>query len=102
SWGGGAYREKHLQSTQNWYSFELDKTRTRQLQEALQQTLARPGLLNPVVRLRTPDQQLYQQALVDQVRQALNAQSDAAKALEKVARRWKELDAAKNEKKRMN
>src|SRR5262249_11696467 len=39
-WGGGAYREEHLQSSQNWYTFELDKTRTRQLHEALRQTLS--------------------------------------------------------------
>lgn len=101
-WGGGAYREDHLQSTPNWYSFELDKTRTRQLHEALQQTLARPGLLNPAVRLRTPDQHLYQQALVEQVRQVLTKKSDAQLALQNVARRWKELDAAKDEKKRFN
>jgi multiple sugar transport system substrate-binding protein len=101
-WGGGAYRDEHLRPNPNWYSFDLDETRTRQLREAIQQTVARPGLVNPAVRLRIPDQHLYQQALVEQVRGALTSGGDARQALEAVAKRWTELDAAKQERKRKN
>jgi multiple sugar transport system substrate-binding protein len=101
-WGGGAFREEHLRSDKSWYSFELDANKTNQLREAVALTLARAGLKNPAVRLRIPDEQAYRQALVKEVRKALKENADAQQALHHVASRWKELDAAKDEKKRKN
>jgi multiple sugar transport system substrate-binding protein len=101
-WGGGTFREAHLQPDKNWYSFELDQEKTVRLREAIRHTLDRAGLKNPAVSLRIPDQQAYRQALVEQVRNALTANAGAKEALHKVTVRWKELDAAKDEKKRKN
>jgi multiple sugar transport system substrate-binding protein len=101
-WGGGAYRLDHLTSSQNWLGFELDESRTRQLREATQQALNRPGLMNPVVRLRIPDQHVYQQVLVEQIRAALAKDLDSLQALQEVSRRWKSLDEARDAKKRID
>jgi multiple sugar transport system substrate-binding protein len=102
SWGGGAYRLDHLTGSQNWFSFELDESRTRQLRDATQQALNRPGLMNPVVRLRIPDQHLYQEVLVEQIRLGLAKDTDAQQTLQEVARRWNSLDEAKDKKKRID
>ena len=101
-WGGGVYRQDHLSSAQNWFTFELDESRTQLLHVATQQALNRPGLANPVVRLRIPDQHVYQQALVEQIRDALAQNTDAQKALQEVARGWKALDDSKDKKKRID
>jgi multiple sugar transport system substrate-binding protein len=101
-WGGGAYRQDHLNSGPNWFSFELDESRTRSLREATQQTLARPGLMNPVVRLRIPDQASHQSILVEEVRQSLAKKTDAQQALQAAAARWKQLDDKKDKKQRID
>jgi multiple sugar transport system substrate-binding protein len=101
-WGGGVFRHDHLSSAQNWFTFELDESRTQLLHVATQQALNRPGLANPVVRLRIPDQHLYQLALIEQIREALTQNMDAQKALQEVARRWKALDDSKDKKKRID
>src|SRR5262249_10205463 len=101
-WGGGVYRQDHLSGTQNWFSFEVDESRTQLLRVAIQQALNRPGLANPVVRLRIPDQHLYQQLLVEQLREALTHNMDAQHALQLVARRWKALDDLKDKKQRID
>jgi multiple sugar transport system substrate-binding protein len=101
-WGGGAYRQEHLESAQNWYSFELNSTQTVALKEAVRQALARPGLQNPVVRLRTPDQGAHQEALVAELRKALLKERSAEEALNAALRRWNELDATKDLKTRKN
>ena len=99
-WGGGVYREEHFRAS--WQGFDLDRAMTTLLPEVLRQTVARPGLKNPAVRLRIPDQQSHQQALVEQIRPALAENQDARAALQRVARRWVELDAAKNATQRKN
>ena len=101
-WGGGAYREDHLKPSQNWLSFDLGDESTGKLREAIQQTVARPGLMNSAVRLRIPDQELYQRALVAEVQQALTANMEAQKALQKVVESWMKLDARKDRKQRTN
>src|SRR5262249_9443738 len=79
-WGGGAYREDDLKPSQNWFSSDLGEVPTSQLRESILQTVAPPGLMNPEVRLRIPDQHAYQLALVEQVRQALTENVDAQQA----------------------
>jgi hypothetical protein len=101
-WGGGAYREDHLQPSQNWFSFDLGEQPTVQLREAIRQTVARPGLMNPAVRLRIPDQDHYLAALVEEVHRALTADLDAQQALLKAAQSWNKRDARKNLKQRKN
>jgi multiple sugar transport system substrate-binding protein len=99
-WGGGVYREEHFRA--NWQGFELDRAMTTLLPEVVRQTVARPGLKNPAVRLRIPDQRSHQEALVEEVRKALTQNQDARAALQRVARRWSELDRAKNPAQRKN
>jgi multiple sugar transport system substrate-binding protein len=94
--GGGVYRQDQLDSDREWFSFELNAAQTANLKQALQQTLARPGLLNPVVCLRTPDQLPHRHALDEQIRFALVQGTDAQQALQNAVKRWKELDAEKD------
>jgi multiple sugar transport system substrate-binding protein len=101
-WAGGVYRQEHLKPGPNWFSFDLDASRTQNLREAIQQSLARPGLMNPVVRLRIPDQATHQSILVEEIRKALEKNADAKQALQEVAVRWKELDDKKDKKQRIN
>lgn len=95
-WGGGGYRRAHFDSPTLWYSFLLDSARSVALTEALRQTAVHPGLKNPVLRLRTPDQRPYQLALTEEVRAALTQRTSAAQALEAAAQRWRKLDAGKD------
>lgn len=95
-WGGGVFRQEQLDSDKDWFSFELNAAQTANLKQSLQQTLARPGLLNAVVCLRTPDQRAHRKALDEQVRLALTKGADAQEALRAAVIRWKELDAAKD------
>jgi multiple sugar transport system substrate-binding protein len=94
-WGGSVFRDEHLSADQQWYGLELDAAHTVQLKEALHETVARPGLLNPVVELRIPDQHLYQAALVEKLRLALEKGLPAKDALHDVAAAWSRLAAGK-------
>jgi multiple sugar transport system substrate-binding protein len=95
-WGGGVFRQDQLDSDKDWFGFELNAAQTANLKQSLQQTLARPGLLNPVVCLRTPDQRAHRQALDEQLRLVLTKGADAQEALHAAAKRWNELDAGKD------
>jgi multiple sugar transport system substrate-binding protein len=92
--GGGATRRSHFEHTR-WDAFGLDPERTRDLKELLRQAVAHPGLKNPAVRLRTPDEAAHEAALVGGVRAALAGGADPAAALAGVVNRWDELDRAK-------
>jgi hypothetical protein len=94
-WGGG-YRQEHFTHLEPWYGFDLDESQTVALKEALWRTLAHPGIMNPVVRLRIPDQAARQQALVEQLRAALAKGTSAGGALRAAARRWEELDKTRD------
>jgi multiple sugar transport system substrate-binding protein len=100
TWGGGAFRYEHFNSASVWYGFDLDREQTAGLVEGLRQTLEHPGLKNPVLRLRTPDQRDYRQALLAEVRRALEQGGDAGQALAAAAARWRELGRRKDEKTR--
>jgi multiple sugar transport system substrate-binding protein len=92
-WGGGAVRRDHFDRTR-WDAFGLDPTRTRDLKEALRETVLHPRLKNPAFRLRTPDEAPREKALLAEVRAALEKGGDPARALAAAARRWDELDRA--------
>jgi multiple sugar transport system substrate-binding protein len=94
-WGGGPTRTGQL-GRERWDAFDLEPAQTRQLKEALRQTLLHPDMKNPVVCLRTPDQAAHEAALAAELRTALEKNTDPAKALAAVARRWQELDAARD------
>lgn len=95
AWGGGAFRREHLDGPMGWQAFGLSPEHTRMLEDSLRHTLIHLHLVNPVLRLRTPDQHAHQQAVVAELRAALVEGKDAAAALKAAAKRWQELDAAK-------
>jgi multiple sugar transport system substrate-binding protein len=99
-WGGGAFRRDHLEKVEGWYSFRLDQGQTMSLMETLRQTLLHPGVSNPVLRLRIPDERPHQRALLVEVRRVLLEGADPAEALEAAAKRWQELDQGKDAKQR--
>jgi multiple sugar transport system substrate-binding protein len=99
-WGGGAFRRDHLEKIEGWYSFQLGQGQTMALIEDLRQTLVHPGVKNPVLRLRIPDERTHQQALLAEVRRALTGDADPAQALAAAAKRWQELDQAKDARQR--
>jgi ABC-type glycerol-3-phosphate transport system substrate-binding protein len=93
-WGGGGYRREHFDNPNAWYGFGLNAGQTVVLVETLRQTLIHPGLKNPLLRLRTPNQREHLEALVKEVRNALTTGSDPDKAMRAVAERWDRLDRA--------
>jgi multiple sugar transport system substrate-binding protein len=99
-WGGGAFRRDHLEKAEGWYSFQLEQGQTLTLLDNLRQTLAHPGIKNPVLRLRIPDERTHQQALLEEVRRVLLEGADPAQSLETAAKRWRELDQAKEARRR--
>jgi multiple sugar transport system substrate-binding protein len=88
---GGPIRSEQLYR-ERWDSFDLNDKQTLHLREALQSTLLHRGLRNPALCLRTPRQAAHRAALVKEVRAALLGDTVAAKALQKVAAAWSQLD----------
>jgi multiple sugar transport system substrate-binding protein len=89
--GGGAFRNEHFSNAAGWSGFGLNQARTLALVETVRQALVHPGLKNPVMRLRTPDEAAYQRVLVAELRKALAEGEDAQQALSAVARGWRDL-----------
>lgn len=93
AWGADVFRESQLANRGAWDTFELTPARTNSLLDALRVTV-QPSAINPVIRLRTPDERSYLQALMHEVRKALTERTiKPAAALAKAASRWRELDA---------
>ncbi len=93
--GGGLTRRDQVEKTR-WAAFGLRPQYTEALKDALQQEVVHPGLQNPAVRLRTPDEAAHEEALLKEVRAFLTADGgDAAKALSAAAARWDEIDREK-------
>jgi hypothetical protein len=57
-------------------------------------SLTHPDIKNPVLRLRTPDEELHQQALEPQLRAALVEKKNAAAALRDAVAAWEHIDQA--------
>jgi ABC-type glycerol-3-phosphate transport system substrate-binding protein len=98
-WGGGIFRRAHLENF-GWQAFGLEE-RTELLLDDLRETVAPARVLNPVVRLRIPDEREHQQALVAEVRAAVTGRKDPSQALKDAAQRWQEIDARKDAKRRL-
>ncbi len=94
AWGGSGFRREHFEERSGWSAFGLGQDETVMLRQTVGQTMS-PALLNPVVRLRTPDQQAHFQALVKAVRSSLREKVDARQALDHAARAWEEIDRGK-------
>jgi ABC-type glycerol-3-phosphate transport system substrate-binding protein len=92
SWGGGPIRDEHLAKPEIWNSYNLTSAPRGRLVEELKQTVASPGLKNPAFRLRIPDEQEHEQALIAELRAALVDGKDPGEALKSAAKRWEELD----------
>jgi multiple sugar transport system substrate-binding protein len=93
AWGGGVYRREHLDSRVAWHAFGLDPTRTGHLLDCIRQDAVHSQISNPVFRLRIPDEQEHQKALLDEIRASLLRGKAPREALVDAARRWKEIDA---------
>ncbi|HLJ92084.1 MAG TPA: extracellular solute-binding protein [Gemmataceae bacterium] len=101
TWGGGVYRREHLEGGIGWHQLGLDRKRTTQLVDILRQEMLHRGIMNPVLRLRTPDEREHQRALDAEVRAALLDGKDAGQALKAAADRWRQMDERKDLKTRL-
>jgi multiple sugar transport system substrate-binding protein len=101
AWGGGVFRREQFNKA-GWQAFGLDTRRQNALVEALQQTLVHPGVINPVVRLRVPDERAYQQALLRHVREALDKGVAADAALGAASADWAKITEKRGVKKLRN
>jgi ABC-type glycerol-3-phosphate transport system substrate-binding protein len=89
--GGGPFREAQLtHNPQGWLAYGLDEARTTLLRDLLRE-VADPRLDNPAVVLRIPGARKHERVLAEALRSALGG-GDPAKALDGVAKRWRELD----------
>ncbi len=101
AWGGGVFRREQLQNREGWQAFGLNRHLTETLVETVSQTVANPHIINPVVRLRIPDERAHQQAVVAEVRAALIGNKEPGAALAAAAERWRQLDEHKELKVRL-
>ena len=90
-WGGGIVRQPQL-DRDYWDSFRLDADEARELKRSLRRTF-QPGIRNPVVCLRVPEELAFVKVLTEEVRRSLESAKaeEPAQALKRVARRWQEL-----------
>ena len=95
-WGGGAFRRQHLDNFAGWDAFGLDRRGTEALRDSVRQMAEHPKLINPVVRLRVPEQADYQRTLVENLRTALTKNTDAAAALAEAVKRWETIQQRKD------
>jgi ABC-type glycerol-3-phosphate transport system substrate-binding protein len=93
--GGGPTRQEHFDSSTPWATFGLDTERTTKVEDALRQMLEYPGLKNPAVRLRTPDEATHRKALEKELRAALQGDKEPEAALQDAAKSWAALDQQK-------
>lgn len=95
AWGGGVYRREHLDARMGWQALGLKPQQTEAFVSSMRQMVAHANVLNPVLRLRTPDERTHQEALLQEVRAALTGKKSAEQALADAAERWRALDQAK-------
>lgn len=93
-WGGAPVRVEQL-LRERWDAYDLDRTRTQALKEAVTATLLQHGLKNPAVVLRIPDQAAHRDRLVAGLERVLLHGADPAATLAAVADAWRELDRRK-------
>ncbi|HEV3145266.1 MAG TPA: extracellular solute-binding protein [Gemmataceae bacterium] len=91
-WGGGPTRMNHLaiDNRSGWFGYGLNKERTNQMLLALESQY-KTAIVNPVYRLRVPDERTYRDAFVESIRPALLGKTSPENALRDAAARWKEI-----------
>jgi ABC-type glycerol-3-phosphate transport system substrate-binding protein len=101
AWGGGPFRYAHTDrdNRTTWSGYGLDSGPTQGLVDAIR-LWASPGIINPVLRLRTPDEQAHRDALVEELRPALEKGGDAKAALAGALAKWQAIDAKVDDAKR--
>lgn len=93
AWGADIYRREQFDDLPAWKSLELGAGQTNVLVESLRLTLE-PLTVNPVYRLRIPEQRTHLEALVEEIRGALTRSGkDPAQVMAEVTKRWEQLDA---------
>jgi hypothetical protein len=92
-WGSGPIRLTQFDETKIWEAYDLDPARTTALRDGLGQTLLHTDVLNPAIRLRTPNQHAHRQVLLKAVRAVLEGKDEPKAALDAVAEGWTEMDA---------
>jgi ABC-type glycerol-3-phosphate transport system substrate-binding protein len=90
-WGGPVRTNQVIR--ENWSAYDLDRSRSQALHDALSRTLYLHNIKNPVLCLRIPDQAEHRAAMVAGLRKALLENAKAAEVLAEVARTWEALDA---------
>jgi hypothetical protein len=92
-WGGGPTRQNHLDSVNRsaWFAYGFTTERTDQMRQILDRA-CNPPMVNPVYRLRMPDQRAYQEAFAESIRPALAGQTAPEAALQQAAKRWREIN----------
>jgi ABC-type glycerol-3-phosphate transport system substrate-binding protein len=91
-WGTAPTREEQLRN-ERWDAFGFDTAMTNRLRDVLQETLLHHNIRNPLLCLRTPNASAHRQALVAELRRALETEGiSAAAALSAAAGKWRELD----------
>jgi multiple sugar transport system substrate-binding protein len=90
-WGGGIVRQAQLERD-HWDSFRLEAEEARELKRSLRRTF-QPGIRNPAVCLRVPEELAFVTALTAELRKGLESAKpeEPAQILGAVARRWQEL-----------
>ncbi len=101
AWGGGVYRREHLEGGVGWHQLGLERKRTERLVDIMREAVLHRRVTNPVLRLRTPDERAYQEALDAELRAALFEGKDAGRALQAAADRWRQMDERKDAKSRL-
>jgi ABC-type glycerol-3-phosphate transport system substrate-binding protein len=101
AWGGGPFRYAHTDrdNRTTWSGYGLKRVPTQGLIDAIR-LWASPGVINPVLRLRTPDEQAHLDAMVEELRPALEKGGDAGAALKAAKAKWQAIDAKVDDAKR--
>jgi ABC-type glycerol-3-phosphate transport system substrate-binding protein len=91
-WGAGPWRRfSHLDSSNPtiWFGYHFNAATTRQLVDTLRDQIG-TDIVNPIVRLRLPDQAEYSKVFVDALRSAIEKKTPPEAALAEVAKQWQQ------------
>src|SRR5205807_3407026 len=92
TWGGGPFRQEHFRGLAEGNALGWGSKHANVLMEALKQSV-NPAAINPVLRLRTPDERKHMKVLVEELRRFLsNPDADPQQALAKMTREWRRMD----------
>jgi multiple sugar transport system substrate-binding protein len=99
--GAGVFRGSHLEAGVGWQAFELGARQEESLVQILRGNFVHTQLANPLLRLRIPDQAAHRALVLREVRAALFAGKDAARAMQDADQAWRDLDRGRSKEERM-